>query len=404
MEPSIDELVLVEAPSLGRSRLAQHLRDLERAQARLDAARLAAVRAFDAATGPALDGAATTSGWLAHHTGVARSTAARRARLAALAPDMPIAHEALFEGRITADHLHVLARCTGHRTVERWRVDEPMLVASAERLEADQLAKAVAYWLSLADTDGTEPPSGRDDGAWFSRTTAGRGVLHADLGAESADELEAALATKYDELWRADRAAAAVDPTDPIALRTPAERRAAALMALVELGAGADDRLTERRRPSVTLIADHRTAVGAPTATPVHETERGQVVVRRRLQQMLCDASAAVVVLGSDGEPISLGRSTRVPSAAQRRAVVARDRGCAVPGCHRPPGWCDAHHIQPWAAGGSTDLSNLVLLCRHHHTRVHQGHLTIERAGDRIRWLRADGTEVPDPRSSPRIE
>ena len=33
---------------------------------------------------------------------------------------------------------------------------------------------------------------------------------------------------------------------------------------------------------------------------------------------------------------------------------------------------CDAHHIKHWADGGPTRLDNLALLCRAHHTVIHQ--------------------------------
>ncbi|MDR1807344.1 MAG: HNH endonuclease, partial [Propionibacteriaceae bacterium] len=37
------------------------------------------------------------------------------------------------------------------------------------------------------------------------------------------------------------------------------------------------------------------------------------------------------------------------------------------------PADCQAHHIHPWWAGGPTKLSNLVLLCRHHHALIEPG-------------------------------
>ena len=92
------------------------------------------------------------------------------------------------------------------------------------------------------------------------------------------------------------------------------------------------------------------------------------VEVARRLA---CDASIVRVVKPGGSEPLDLGRMTRGPSAAQRRAVILRDRHCRFPGCDRPEPWCDAHHVTHWANGGQTALSNLVLLCRAHHRLIH---------------------------------
>ncbi|MEU4254346.1 HNH endonuclease signature motif containing protein, partial [Amycolatopsis sp. NPDC026612] len=62
----------------------------------------------------------------------------------------------------------------------------------------------------------------------------------------------------------------------------------------------------------------------------------------------------------------------RLISAGLRRALFLRDRGCAFPGCHRPPRHCQGHHVRHWAEGGPTDLNNLVLLCAHHHRLLHR--------------------------------
>jgi hypothetical protein len=76
---------------------------------------------------------------------------------------------------------------------------------------------------------------------------------------------------------------------------------------------------------------------------------------------------------GSPTQPLEVGRSRRVVSAAQRAALVVRDRGCVFSGCDRPPAWCEAHHLVPWLQGGPTDLPNLALVCRAHHRAVHEG-------------------------------
>jgi hypothetical protein len=61
---------------------------------------------------------------------------------------------------------------------------------------------------------------------------------------------------------------------------------------------------------------------------------------------------------------LEVGRATRVVHPAQRAALAVRDQGCVFPGCERPLGWCDAHHLWHWVDGGPTDLANLALLCR----------------------------------------
>ena len=59
-----------------------------------------------------------------------------------------------------------------------------------------------------------------------------------------------------------------------------------------------------------------------------------------------------------------------------------RDGGCVFPGCHRVPGWCDAHHVVPWTRGGATDLDNLVLVCRRHQVLLHEGRWRLHRDPD----------------------
>jgi hypothetical protein len=62
-----------------------------------------------------------------------------------------------------------------------------------------------------------------------------------------------------------------------------------------------------------------------------------------------------------------------------RRALVARDHGCCIQSCDRPPEWTDAHHVEFWARdGGRTDLDNLRLVCRFHHRLLHEGGWKLE--------------------------
>jgi hypothetical protein len=89
-----------------------------------------------------------------------------------------------------------------------------------------------------------------------------------------------------------------------------------------------------------------------------------------------------VVVMrhGPHGSVLDVGRKRRTAPPPIRRALAARDRHCQFPGCTARP--CDAHHLQPWALGGRTSLNGLILLCRRHHTAVHEGGLAIQRGRD----------------------
>jgi 5-methylcytosine-specific restriction protein A len=92
---------------------------------------------------------------------------------------------------------------------------------------------------------------------------------------------------------------------------------------------------------------------------------------------LCCDAAVVPIVLNGVGQPLDVGRVARTIPDGLRRAVAARDRGCAHPGCGRPASWTECHHILPWEQGGETKLSNLVLLCPVHHRQIHFSDWTV---------------------------
>jgi Domain of unknown function (DUF222)/HNH endonuclease len=70
---------------------------------------------------------------------------------------------------------------------------------------------------------------------------------------------------------------------------------------------------------------------------------------------------------GTPSLPLDVGKATEQIPGHLRRAVIARDRHCAFPGCRQRPAACQVHHIRPRGKGGSTSLGNLTLLCAFHH-------------------------------------
>ena len=89
-------------------------------------------------------------------------------------------------------------------------------------------------------------------------------------------------------------------------------------------------------------------------------------------RRLACDAGIIPLLVGSNSEPLDVGRLNRSAPPALRRALVYRDGGCRFPQCDRPPEWTDAHHIQHWVLHGPTALRNMTLLCRAHHVMVHE--------------------------------
>ena len=109
-------------------------------------------------------------------------------------------------------------------------------------------------------------------------------------------------------------------------------------------------------------------------------SEDGKVVSASELAAALCDCAMTRVVMSAQGVPLDVGRTKRMFTPAQRKAVVARDRVCAWNGCSVPPGYCQVHHTAWWHRdGGRTDLANAVLLCDFHHHEVHRLDLGITR-------------------------
>jgi len=113
------------------------------------------------------------------------------------------------------------------------------------------------------------------------------------------------------------------------------------------------------------------------------------------VKRLCCDGHAVILGEDENGEPLNIGRKTRTVPTAIKRALMARDKSCAFPGCHHTR-FVDAHHIQHWSAGGETSLDNLMLLCSQHHKLVHEGGFAIERDyQDHWFFKRPDGRAVP---------
>jgi len=113
------------------------------------------------------------------------------------------------------------------------------------------------------------------------------------------------------------------------------------------------------------------------------------------VKRLACDSSVVVVTEDERGTPLTVSRRNRTVSTPVRRAVLARDRCCTLPGCHRTR-FVEAHHVEHWIDGGETTVDNLTLLCSYHHRLLHEGGYRIRRdyQGE-LYFVRADGRAIP---------
>jgi hypothetical protein len=132
-----------------------------------------------------------------------------------------------------------------------------------------------------------------------------------------------------------------------------------------------------RARPSLQAICDihyltgHDRAAVAARAL-IAAIGRPVRLTPETIRRLACDTKLQLVFTDG-GEILGTTDPEEEIPVAVRRALWARDQGCRFPGCTMPAHWTDAHHVTFRRHGGPTTVHNLVLLCRRHHTAVHEG-------------------------------
>lgn len=311
---------------------------------------------------------------------------------------LPATAQRFADGRIGLRHVHVIASVLGGHAARR--VDPDRLAAA----EVEIAEHATVYnpselhtWASrlveALDEDGPAPDDAPPPQINTLRVVAHRGGSGGRITGRFDDAvLFDAIATAVDAL-AAPRAA-----TDE---RAPEERAAEAL---AEICAGALDRgllpETGGRRPVISVLIGLDDLQRRARAAVL---DLGGRCSPESLRMLACDAGIVPIVMNGAGQPLDVGRVRRTVPDGLRRAVTARDRGCAHPGCDRPPSWCEVHHILPWENGGKSRLGNLVMLCKVHHRLLHHSEWVV-RIRDGLpeflppRWI----DPLQRPRSQPR--
>lgn len=395
----------------------------------------------------AVDGAASPAVWLSWACGIAPSTAREHVRVALRLRDCPLVAERFAAGRLSYSKVRAITRtCTPESeplllafadaapaaVLERIVADTRRLQRAAQPTQERDDLGARRRWredgtfeltvrvdaatglgleqhldrlLELADTDGgrADRVDGDADDAFRADVDRHDGRHRgrvAGAGADAprpsraqrtatvvADALAAAVAAGPRDTSGADRHTVVVHLTSPV-LSAPGDQPVAGGAAPTTPDApdtSAGDALDTSAGDALDTSAGHEGHGARDTGVLVTDG-RGRVraMSARQARRLACSPTLRLIG-GTPDNPADLGRSRRDPDAALRRLLMARDRTCRFPGCGATR-HLHAHHVRWWSDGGATDLSNLVLLCRHHHSVVHD-HGWQLRATDRIgRW------------------
>lgn len=287
--------------------------------------------------------------------------------------------EALADGAIAAAHVDRLGE-TLRRLDQPDRAallhDEARLLLAAANSTANEFARLLRRdEARLRRRDGDDRLAQQQAAVRLSsHTDRDTGMVVYRLAADplTAVELDQLLSRRVETLFHGGVPEGC--PADP--LERQAFLRAHALLSLMR----GDTHGHGSGGAEIIVVVDHTVADGPPDI----DWGRPVDIPARVLDDLLGQPTTTVrevvigngVVLRAPGR-LDLGRTTRLANRAQRRALRALYRGCAVPGCDATFDQCTIHHLQWWRHGGRTDMANLLPLCSRHHHLVHDGGWTL---------------------------
>jgi len=295
-------------------------------------------------------------------------------------PRLPELGAALTDGDLGAEQTSVvvktMARIPTDIPTEIREQAEHTLVDDARQMDPNHLGKVAAKLLDALDPDGDFEPKDPADRAELALGTRDARTGLTPIRGRLDDQAVAAFIAATDPLAKPRHEVDGIKDERPAATRL-AQALTAVLDAYLSIG---DGPVQGGERPHVTMTVDFDTISGQLGDATLDAT--GTPVPPAVARRILCDCDVIPAVLGSNGEPLDIGRATRIWPTGIRRAAILRDGGCVFPGCDRPARWADIHHIWFWADGGPTSLVNAAVLCGYHHTLIHGGDWQIRMGRD----------------------
>ncbi|MDE0162385.1 MAG: DUF222 domain-containing protein [Acidimicrobiaceae bacterium] len=327
---------------------------------------------------------------LAESTGMSRHDARSQVRTAEAVGSMPAVREAVEDGRVSLANAKHLADALDKTSVGEVESDSDLL-AKAESLRPEQFAKEAKRWAAERQADGGE--------AEYRRLRARRAVrvwdgddgmvhLYGQFDPVTGRRIRNRLNRDAHRLFDADtRRARGLDAagngrglhgTDEGQTRAGGETRS-----LKQCMADALDHMTRAAASGGKPYADIALVARLdPDAEKLMvSTADGDPLPASVIERLAGESSWFGLVLSAKGVPMWKGRNTRRATESQFQALMALYGGCA--GCGEPDeNKVHAHHMDPFARGGGTDLDNLIPLCWNCHNNIHDRQWQVVYTGD----------------------
>jgi hypothetical protein len=312
------------------------------------------------------DPANSCVGFLRDELRMTNSAAWSQVKLARQLEDLPETADAFSDGSISLQHAVVIAQAMDRIVVGRGVTHqaEPRLVGEAREHDPYDVmltGRHLRHELNARELAMEEEDRRRRQWLHLRRRWDGDYEVTGHLDPEAGTALKVALDAEMGPKAKDDE-------------RQPAERRVEAFNKLVRgvLDSGV---LPVRGgvRPHLIVTTTLDTLMGKP-GSPAGELDWLWPVSSELVRRIAEDADLTPMLVDGVGNPLFAGRTRRTASRKMRLALGLRDRGCAWPGCDRPPSWCESNHQDPWRTGGKTNVNRLNSLCRRHHRKYDAGY------------------------------
>ena len=365
---ALARLAAVELDGLSDDDLTAHVLRVQELRGALEAAEARVLGEWDRRKVWRADGAKTGAAWLASRQRLPMGEARRRLRHARAVRRFPAVAEAWASGAIDRCHLTTLMGACTARTAAAFEDEHLVLLDSARTRGFADFKRHCDIWALYRDPDGAEQGAADDEagrelhlsqsfgGMWFGRITLD------PLNGTIVDETLRLIERELFELdWASARARLGRDPLVTELARTPAQRRADAL---VEMATRARTVPEGGRRPAplFTVVVGLETLCG-----PLLELFNRTVITPGTAARWLTRADMERIVFESPSRVLDVGARRRFFRGALRRAIEVRDRTCFHPTCDEPPDRTEIDHFVEAHRGGATTQGNGRLGCAFHN-------------------------------------